>query len=78
MFVIALGATSIWAEESIVDLCEHRNWKRLDDAELSPAAVTATQPDGMTALHWAVYHERLPAVETLLNARTVGSRSTAS
>ncbi|MDA1372628.1 MAG: ankyrin repeat domain-containing protein [Proteobacteria bacterium] len=38
------------------------------DASNSSIDVNATQVDGMTALHWAVYHDEAILVERLLNA----------
>ena len=51
-------AKNDWA--LVVDLAEKRQWDRVEtilkDPFASTRAVGQTQPDGMTGLHWAVYH----------------------
>lgn len=48
------------------DLAEQKRWqeltKELDERKTSPPP----QPDGTTALHWAVHHEQLDVVQLLL------------
>lgn len=41
----------------------------------SPADVNAAQPDGMTALHWAVYRDREAMVRDLLKAKADAKRT---
>ena len=50
----------------VVDDAEHVRWDRVSD-DLA-AAATASQPDGMTALHWAAVHGHAAIVAPLLAA----------
>src|SRR5262245_4845227 len=52
----------------LADAAEQRNWSRVRALLTSHAEVNAAQPDGMTALHWAVYHDDAEAVRLLLGA----------
>lgn len=61
-------SSTVAAGERLVDLCESRQWGRVSASQLNPKSVTATQPDGMTPLHWAVSHGHQPTIAALLTA----------
>ncbi|MEE2638015.1 MAG: ankyrin repeat domain-containing protein [Acidobacteriota bacterium] len=64
--LIPLTATA--AEAPLADAVQRLDTsaiQRLLDHRVDP---NGTQVDGMTALHWAVYHDKLPLVEQLLEA----------
>jgi ankyrin repeat protein len=52
----------------LADACQRQDWEAAKALLDSHADVSAAQPDGMTALHWAVYHDHVPTVERLLAA----------
>jgi ankyrin repeat protein len=55
------------AEATLADVAEAAHWNRLrtllDSADVD---IDAVQADGMTALHWAVWHDRTEVVRQLL------------
>jgi uncharacterized protein len=69
--VAALSLTFGVGAEAAVDLI---GAARANDATTALAAiedgvdVNARSPDGTTALHWAIYHDRLPLVQRLIKA----------
>jgi ankyrin repeat protein len=74
--VVALGlffCGTALAESPLADLIQ--NGRRLDAVELieNGADVNAAQPDGTTALHWAVYKIDVPLVQQLLQAGANGA-----
>ncbi len=60
----AQGATT----ELLADAVECQNSERIDDLLQSGVDVDATQPDGMSALHWAVYHNQAKLSSQLIAA----------
>lgn len=52
----------------LADACERQDWAAAEALLASHTDVNAAQPDGMTALHWAVYHDHAPIVARLLAA----------
>lgn len=54
------------AAAAAVDAAERRDSAALAAALAANADPNARQPDGMTALHWAAFHDDLPAAERLL------------
>ena len=52
----------------LADTCERQDWAAAEALLASHTDVNAAQPDGMTALHWAVYHDHAPIVARLLAA----------
>lgn len=66
--VLLLIAPGVIAGESVVDHCEQQQWDDVSSIQLTSKQVEAAQPDGMTALHWAVHFEHVPTVERLLGA----------
>ncbi len=64
-----------------VDMAERADWKQLAtllDKNITDKDVdiNATQPDGMTALHWAVWHDNCDAVSLLLQHQANASART--
>ncbi len=63
---VATGAAV--ANPDIADAAEVKAWSRLTTILTGGADINATQPDGMSALHWAVHHGHRPTVEQLTAA----------
>ena len=63
--VLAAGPISA-AEAPLADAAESRNSSALRVLLEQKADVNATQADGMTALHWATYHDDLEMVKRLI------------
>lgn len=63
--VVVLHAS---APAPIADAAEARDWARVTALIRQRADVNAPQADGMTALHWAVYHDQRDASAALLDA----------
>ncbi|MFK8112622.1 MAG: ankyrin repeat domain-containing protein [Rubripirellula sp.] len=70
-FVVGHAADSVSAREErsavLPDLAERGDWDALH-AELSKDLVDQAQPDGMTALHWAVLHDHAESVRVLIGS----------
>jgi len=64
---LALAAPPV-VDVSLPDLAERADWAAVREALSGGADVNVEQSDGMTALHWAVYHNEKPVVERLLDA----------
>lgn len=56
------------ASTALVDACERADWLAVERILDSGAEVDQMQPDGMTALHWAVFHREHKLIERLLSA----------
>jgi uncharacterized protein len=56
------------AAATIADAAEKADWPRVRELLKEKADVTAAQADGMTALHWAAYHDDPDAAKLLLGA----------
>jgi len=52
----------------LADAAEQHDWTHVRALLKTHAEVNAAQADGMTALHWAAYHDNVDAVKTLLRA----------
>ena len=52
----------------LADAAEARDWARVEALLTRRASMDEAQADGMTALHWAVYHDDAAAVNGLLRA----------
>jgi ankyrin repeat protein len=69
--VVALSllraSAAIATDAPLADAVEHRNSAAIRALLKQKAHVNASQPDGMTALHWAVYHDDLEVVKLLLS-----------
>lgn len=55
-------------EPSVANAAERQDLQPIDEALAARADVNAAQADGMTALHWAVWHEDPTLVRKLLRA----------
>ncbi|MDM4015296.1 ankyrin repeat domain-containing protein [Roseiconus lacunae] len=64
----ALAADSPTDAPSLADLAERSEWVNLKLKLRSGADPNAQQPDGTTALHWAVYHQDQPSIDALIEA----------
>jgi ankyrin repeat protein len=53
---------------ALADAAEKQDWTRLAALLKQGAEVNVAQVDGMTALHWAVYHDDLATAKLLLKA----------
>ncbi len=62
-----VSLSKISSPRALVDLAEKQAWSELSTAiENSDSDLSLTQPDGMTALHWAVFHNQIETVKLLL------------
>lgn len=61
-----LDSGTILAAAPVADAAEKADWARVRTLLKSGADVNAAQVDGMTALHWAVFHDDAPATKLLL------------
>ena len=52
---------------ALVDMAEYQDWNGVESS-ISTEDINATQPDGMSALFWAVYYEEADMVSLLLDA----------
>lgn len=77
-FGIALLASAAARSASLVDAAEHADWAKVTTL-LSREATDASksQPDGMTALHWATHHGSQETVKRLLEAGAEPNAATA-
>lgn len=69
--LLAVPAAAAATNAPLADAAEHLDTatlERLLAASPAPDEVNASQVDGMTALHWAVYHDRAELVQRLLDA----------
>ncbi len=66
--VSLLGAAAAFAEPAIVDAAMSGDLKAVRTLVRQTGDVNAAQPDGMTALHWAVQRRDLEMTSLLLNA----------
>lgn len=65
---LLLWATAAGAGGSLADRAEQKEWQAVADLLGDGVAPAAAQPDGMTALHWAVLHGDAPTVRRLIAA----------
>ncbi len=67
---ILLGAPGLAraADAPLADAAEKADWPRVRALLKERADANAAQVDGMTALHWAVYHDDLPTAALLVKA----------
>jgi len=66
--VLTFAATMAHAEPAIVDAAMNGDLKTVRTLVRQAVDVNAAQPDGMTALHWAVERHDLPMMNALLEA----------
>ncbi|HXG11390.1 MAG TPA: ankyrin repeat domain-containing protein [Gemmataceae bacterium] len=63
-----VGSLAAAAEAPLADAAEKADWPRVRALVRERADVNAAQVDGMTALHWAAYHDDLETAKLLLAA----------
>jgi ankyrin repeat protein len=61
-------STSAPAPATLADAAERADWTRVRTLVGTTGNVSAAQADGMTPLHWAVYHDRPEIAQVLLGA----------
>ena len=66
--LLLLAAPAIAAEALLADAAEQKDSASVRTLLKQSADVNAAQPDGMTALHWAVWHDDAPTAMLLLEA----------
>ena len=67
--VMVLAGAAAQAEPAIVDAAMNGDLKTVRALVREAADVNAAQPDGMTALHWAVQRRDLAMIDVLLGGR---------
>ena len=69
LLCICLSIVSQGAEETgLVDAAEKQDWARVQTLLKNGSVVEQRQPDGMTALHWAVFWKDVPTAKALIEA----------
>ncbi len=68
LLIILLVVRSPAADTPLADAVEKADWPRVRALLQARADVKAAQVDGMTALHWAAYHDDADTAELLLAA----------
>src|SRR6516225_7879602 len=73
LFALAVGlclgeSHALAADALVADAAEKADWARVRTLLKDGADANATQVDGMTALHWAAYHDDLETAKLLLAA----------
>src|SRR5262249_19088677 len=68
LFLLASGPAMAQSGAPLADAAEKKDRAKIDALLKKGADVNAAQIDGMTALHWAVYHDDLQAATLLLKA----------
>jgi len=66
--LLLLAITSVGAASDVADAVQNGDTTAVRRLVTAKADVNAPQPDGATALHWAVYRDDLPTVDLLLKA----------
>ena len=65
--VLSLLPFTLAAQSPLVDAAEKQNSQQIQQLLHQKADPNATQVDGMTALHWAVYHDDFKTTQLLIN-----------
>jgi len=55
--------------DNLPTAAENKNWPVVQELISNGVDINSAQPDGMTALHWSVYHNHQPSVEAILAAK---------
>ncbi len=72
MLVLGFAATTLSEEtptSQIATAAEFENWSLVDKLIQANESIDAAQVDGMTALHWAVYHQHERTVRKLIESK---------
>lgn len=62
------GLLAVAAESPLANAAEKAEWRRVQEVLKQHPEANAAQVDGMTALHWAAYHDHTETVKRLLAA----------
>lgn len=65
----ATAETTNKADTRLVDAAESKSWATVAELVGQGVSVNQAQPDGMTAIHWAVYHDNQKTVRLLIEAK---------
>src|SRR5688572_2533551 len=65
---LLLAQSAAAADASLAKAAEQSDWLKVRTLLSQGADPNAAQVDGMTALHWAVYHDQLDAAKQILAA----------
>lgn len=65
----ATAETTNKADTRLVDATESKSWATVAELVGQGVSVEQAQPDGMTAIHWAVYHNDQKTVRSLIEAK---------
>ena len=68
LVLLAAGSAAVAADAPLADAAERADWPRVRALLKDRADANAAQADGMTALHWAAYHDDTDAANLLLAA----------
>jgi len=71
LFLLVAGLQHIVAEGAsapLADAVQNQQWKQVETLLGQKADLDAAQADGMTALHWAVFHSKTDLVKELIAA----------
>ena len=69
LFALGIVASQAGAANApLADAAEKADWPRVRALLKESAEVNSAEPDGMTALHWAAYHDNSEAANVLLAA----------
>ena len=70
VFILFGLSMTVYAADPLADVAEAQQWSTLSKWLLREGVdVDHAQADGMTALHWAVYHNQANQVELLIHAK---------
>jgi ankyrin repeat protein len=64
----AVGVAGARADATLADAAEKKDWTRVRALVAARADVNGPQVDGMTALHWAAYHDVVTVADALVRA----------
>ena len=66
-----LGSAKVQADTALADAAMNNDLTAVHSLLAGQVDVNATQPDGMTALHWAAHHDDLAMADELLRAGAI-------
>jgi uncharacterized protein len=65
---LAMARFSLATDATLANAIERQEWDIAEKLLADSAQIAVAQPDGMTALHWAVFHKRPKLVSLLLSS----------
>src|SRR3954449_12112624 len=66
--LLLLAVNAAGADAPLADAAQKRDWRAVAALVEKKVDASAAQADGMTALHWAAYHEDVEAAKKLAGA----------